>query len=146
MIRTDNQDELATWLCEKIGLAATAHLRCLGSYSGSQLLGVVGFDQFNGASLVMHAAGSGYWLNREMLRAVFHYPFEVCKVNMLIGFVPSGNTEALRFNKHIGFHTEVVLDGAHPDGALVMMTMHRSKCRYLQRNRDGQEEQAATTT
>lgn len=146
MIVSEPQHELKVWLCDRIGLVATPHLCCIGSVIGGVLKGVVGFDNYNGSSVMMHSAGDAGWLTREMLHAAFHYPFEACKVNMIIGLVPSGNAQAIRFNTHIGFKTELTLDGAHPDGALVLMTMRRGECRYLPRNRNGQEEQAAAST
>jgi hypothetical protein len=104
---------------------------------------VVGYDNFNGSSVMMHSAGEGHWLTPDMLWAAFDYPFNVCQANMVIGLVPSGNTAALRFNKHIGFKTELILEGAHPDGSLVLMTMRRGECRYLtRRKRHGQEVQS----
>lgn len=141
MIVTEPQGELRAWLCDKIGLVSTPHLRCFGWSGRDGLMGVVGFDQFNGASVVMHAAGSGNWVNRQMLFATFNYPFNVCQVNMVIGLVPSGNTDAIRFNTHLGFKVEAVLEGAHPDGALWLMTMKRGECRYLKplRKTHGQE-------
>lgn len=87
----------------------------------------------------MHVAGTPGWLTRELIWAAFDYPFNVCKVNMIIGLVPSGNADALRFNNHLGFKQVLKLEGAHPDGALVMMTMTRGECRYLNRERHGQE-------
>jgi RimJ/RimL family protein N-acetyltransferase len=81
----------------------------------------------------MHVAGDPGWLTRELLRVCFDYPFNVCKVNMIIGLVPSGNKEAIRFNTHLGFRLETTLVDAHPDGALLLMTMRRGECRYLTR-------------
>ena len=131
MIVTEPQTILREWLCERIGLVPTMDLRCIGSVLHGELVGVVGFDQYNGASMVMHCAGQGHWLTRDMLWAVFDYPFRVCNANIVLGFVPSGNTDAIRFNTHIGFKVEAVLEGAHPDGALWLMTMKRGECRYL---------------
>lgn len=143
LIITEGQLIMSKWLEAKIGYVGTPHLRCIGNYLNDKLMGVVGYDHFNGCSIMMHSAGEGNWLTKEMLRAVFHYPFEVCKVRMLIGLVPSGNDQALRFNSHIGFKIDTVLDGAHPDGALVLMTMTRGECRYLNRSRHGQKISAA---
>jgi hypothetical protein len=131
-VSSDCQEKLALWLCEKIGLIATPDLRCIASIGvNGDILGVVGFDQYNGASIVMHAAGTANWVTRSLLWACFDYPFNICKVNMVMGFIPSGNTDALRFNTHVGFETKNVLEGAHPDGSLVLMTMRRDQCRYI---------------
>ena len=146
MIETTRQSWLADWLCDKIGLIPTPMLMCIGNVRDSKIVGVVGYDQYNGASVIMHAAGdSSNWLSRDMLWAVFDYPFNVLGAKMIIGLVPSANTDALKFNKHIGFRVRQWLYGAHPDGALVLMTMAKDECRYLE-IRHGQKEQAACST
>lgn len=139
MVYSDPQLPLRVWLCQRIGLAATENIQCLGSVIGGRIRGVVGFDNYNGASIQMHSAGEPGWITKDMLWAAFDYPFNVCKVNVILGLVPSGNEVALRFNSHLGFKTKLVLDGAHPDGSLVLMTMERGECRYLNRGRHGQE-------
>lgn len=147
MIVTHDQTLLSVWLCRKIGYTPTPDLRCIGNVLNHKLMGVVGYDMYNGASIMMHSAGEGNWLTKQMLHAVFDYPFRVCKVNMVIGLVPSGNEQAIRFNHHIGFRINTVLDGAHPDGALYVMTMRREECRFLNlRSRHGQKEQSAVST
>lgn len=105
----------------------------------------MGYDSYNGASIQMHVAGTPGWITKDILKAGFDYPFNVCKVNVIIGLVPSGNAEALRFNTHLGFTKRLELEGAHPDGSLIMMTMTRGECRYLNRNSNGQEIKAAAT-
>jgi len=131
MVTTMNQPHLKEWLCDRIGLIPTPDLVCIGNYLNDKLRGVVGYDGYNGASIQMHVAGEGNWFTKDMLYASFDYPFNACDVNMVIGLVPSGNTEAIRFNTHIGFKTAYTLEGAHPDGALILMTMTKQECRYL---------------
>lgn len=146
MVYSDNQSELCAWLCERIGYAPTKNIQCLARVEGGIIRGVVGYDNYNGASIMMHVAGEGAWLNREMLRVCFDYPFNVCEVKMIIGMVPSGNVEAMRFNYHLGFKKVLELKGAHPDGSLVLMTMTRGECRYLNRNsKHGQKVQATAS-
>lgn len=133
------------WLCQRIGLEPTGHIRCLANVNKEgRILGVVGFDGYNGASLQMHVAGEPGWLTRELIWTTFNYAFNICQVNMVIGLVPSGNKDAVRFNTHLGFKTRLVLDGAHPDGSLIVMTMDRAECRYLAKDRHGQEVNATT--
>lgn len=145
MVSSDNQEILRDWLCERIGLEPTKNIQCIGSIVGGIIRGVVGFDNYNGASIMMHVAGEPGWLNRGLIRAAFDYPFNVCKVNVVIGLVPSGNRDAIRFNTHLGFKVVNVLEGAHPDGSLWLMTMERGECRYLNRERHGQEIIATAT-
>lgn len=145
MIVTQDQLFLSHWLCGRIGLVPTADMKCIGNVLNGHLKGVVGYDNYNGASIMMHSAGDGNWLTKQMLQVVFDFPFNVCRVNMVIGLVPSGNRQALKFNTHIGFTTQCILEGAHPDGALVLMTMTREECRYLNRSYHGQKSEAAAT-
>jgi len=137
VIETADQSRLRDWLCERIGYVPSPHMYCIGNVSNGKILGVVGYDGWNGASVQMHSAGEGNWLTRTFLKFVFWYPFEQEGMKIVIGSVPSGNTLAIKFNLHVGFKVEYVIEDAHPDGALVVMTMRRGECRFLQRNRYG---------
>jgi len=132
VIVTTNQDILASWLCKKIGLTPTPHIKCIGQINEhGDIVGVVGFDCYNGASVMMHVAGEGNWCSRSLLFATFDYPFRVLRCRMVIGLVPSGNTAAIRFNERIGFEHVNNLVDAHPDGSLLLMTMRPEQCRWL---------------
>lgn len=139
MIVTDHQELLARWLCERIGYVPTPHLRCIANIrKDGKILGVVGFDGWNGASCQMHVAGEGNWVTRDLLIAVFDYVFRLADCSVVLGLVPSGNDKALRFDKHVGFIEVARVKHAHPDGDLVVLQLRREDCRYL-RKHDGQE-------
>jgi RimJ/RimL family protein N-acetyltransferase len=139
MVFSNHQELLARWLCERIGLMPTPHLRCIGNVNrDGKILGVVGFDGWNGASCQMHVAGEGNWISRDLIRATFDYAFNVAGLKVVLGLVPSGNEKALRFDKHIGFTEIARIKGGHPDGALVILELRRENCRYL-RNEHGQK-------
>ena len=127
-----NQDVLATWLCKRIGLVPTANLKCLGRVDkDGQIMGVIGYDGYNRASVQMHSAGVGNWVSREFIYAAFDYPFRVMGCEVVLGLIPSGNVQAIRFNRHVGFTEVTRIEGAHPDGALILMQMRRDECRWL---------------
>lgn len=137
MIQTQHQDVLARWLCEKIGYMPTPHIRCIGNVTKEgKILGVVGFDSWNGASCQMHVAGEGNWVTRELIRATFDYVFNVAGLNVVLGLVPSTNAKALRFDRHVGFAEVARIKGGVPDGDLVILELRRENCRYL-RNDNG---------
>jgi RimJ/RimL family protein N-acetyltransferase len=109
---------------------------------------MVGFDHYNGSSIWIHSAkGTKPVASREFLHAVFHYAFDVAKVKVLIGPLGSGNAPAIRLNKHLGFKIAATLEGAHPDGALLLMTMAREECRFLTQPRShyGRQQQSTTS-
>lgn len=131
-ITTQHQDVMASWLCKRIGLVPTPNMQCIGRVNAEgDLIGVVGFDGYNGASVMMHCAGEGNWVSRRLLWAAFDYPFRLMQCNVVLGLVPSGNHAALKLNRHLGFQLAAVLHGAHPDGAMLVLTMRREDCRYL---------------
>lgn len=134
MITQRHQDFLKHWLCERIGLVPTPELTCIGSVDSTDtiLKGVVGFDGYNGASILMHMAGDHpHWLDRTVLFASFDYVFNELGCTQALAMVPSGNTVALDINKRLGFEVVVELEGAHPDGSLFIMRMMRDNCKWL---------------
>lgn len=82
----------------------------------------------------MHVAGEGgCWITRELLRAVFNYPFRQLGVNKVLGFVDSTNKEAIRLDEHLGFQLEAVIKDAGPQGSLLLYSMTAEQCRYLEK-------------
>lgn len=143
MIISNHQELLARWLCERIGYMPTPWMRCIGSITPkNKILGVVGFDAWNGASCEMHVAGEGNWVTRDLLYATFDYAFNVAKLKVVIGMVPSTNKKAIRFDKHVGFEEVARIKNGTSDGDLVIMQMRRENCRYLERAH-GQQTHAA---
>ena len=92
------------------------------------------FDNFNGPNIWMHVAAvpGRRWLVRDYLKACFLYPFAVCGVERLWGYVNASNLEARRFDEHLGFRPQAELRGAAADGGdLIVYMMRREWCRYL---------------
>lgn len=132
-IVTDRQDELGKWLCERNN---AQYIPGQGWYIGNEkngrLVGVVGFDNYNGASVCMHCAGEGkHWVTRDFLWFVFWYPFEQMKVNKIIGLVSSANLDAMKFDLNLGFVQEAVIKDAYRNGDMNILTMTREQCKFL---------------
>lgn len=95
-------------------------------------IAAVYYEGCNGASIMLHCAGEGRtWLNREFLWYVFHYAFEELKVNKIISPVESDNSDSCRFIQHIGFSLEATLKDASPKGDLLIYSLARSDCKWL---------------
>ena len=140
MILFGPHDVLGGWLCEKIGYVPTVHFRCIGNVNEKgEIKGVVGFDGWNGASCQIHVAGEGNWVNRELIRCVFDYAFNTAEMKVLIGAVPSGNERAIHFDKRMGFKEVARIKDAHPDGELIILSMRRDECRFLEKKEDGKQ-------
>lgn len=104
----------------------------IGWTKDNKIIAGVVYDQYNGANINMHVAGTGKsWLTREYLRTCFDYPFNQLKVKRITGTVPESNKQAIKFDENLGFVLEATLIDAHPDGNLRLYRMFKHECRFL---------------
>ncbi len=126
-------DLVGPWVAERTGGEWTGRGQAFGLVDDTKLIAGVILDAYNGASIMMHVAAEpgSRWLNRNFLWACFSYPFDQLKVKKIIGLVGEGNTAARKFDENLGFVLETTLKDAHPDGSLLIYTMNREQCRWL---------------
>ena len=128
------------WLCTRLERSCSPNMRCIGNMSGGKLIGVVGLDDWDSASVQMHVAGIGNWITRDFLWAVSDYIFNVAKVNVVYGLIPSVNSQSLKIAQHFGFVSVYNIKEGHASGDLVLHLLYRDGCKYLNRKtRNGQE-------
>lgn len=123
------------WMAERFGQVAPqrAHSTIVLARDG-EIRGAVWLENYNGASAVIHVAGAGRrWLTRGFLQAVFHYTFDVLDCKKLIGIVREVNRDAQRFDEHLGFRKECVIDDADPAGGLIIYSLRREDCKFLEK-------------
>ncbi len=100
------------------------------------------FDAWSPNSVQAHICIENPWVIRHgFLREIADYVFNDCGRGIIIGPVPGDNTEALKFDKHIGF-TEVgrIKDGFDHGVDYVILEMRREDCRWLTEKEDGWRE------
>lgn len=100
---------------------------------GDLIAGII-YEGFNKQSIWAHiaAAPGSQWLNKEYLRFCTNYPFEFCKVQMILGYMDASNAQALRFAKHLGFREEARIGQAARDGGdILILKMRKEDCRYM---------------
>lgn len=115
------------------GLRYTEDMVGIGLERDNAIVAAVVYEGFNGRNVWMHSAVDfgGIHVTREFVRAAFVYPFEVCKVDRVSGYVNESNTAARRLDEHLGFREEARLKGAAPDGGdVIIYVMWREACRY----------------
>lgn len=118
------------------GLARSDDMQAIGLRRAGQLVAGVAYEGHNGRNVWMHVAAvpGGHWMTRDFLRAVFGYPFLVCGVDRVSGYVNASNAAARRLDEHLGFRVEATLAGAAPDGGDVLVyVMRRQDCRFIKR-------------
>jgi RimJ/RimL family protein N-acetyltransferase len=106
----------------------------IGLEVGGDLIAGVLYDDFNKSNVWMHVAAvpGKRWLNREFLWFCFQYPFIQLGVKRASGWVEVDNMEARRFDEHLGFKAEAVLEGAGRNGQdVIIYRMWRHECRFI---------------
>jgi len=117
-----------------VGLRRSDDMRCIGLRKQGELVAAAVYEGFNGVNMWAHLAGAPgkRWMTRDFLRAGFAYPYLVCGVQRLSGYVEASNAEARRLNEHFGYQVETVLRGAaHDGGDVLIYVMWRKDCRYV---------------
>lgn len=116
------------------GLQVPADAVAMGLIRGGRLAAGVVFEGINSFNCWVHVAVKpGARVTRDALRAVFTYPFIVCGVRRVSGYVDESNSAARRFDEHLGFREETRLKGAAKDGGdVIVYVMWRHECRYLE--------------
>ncbi len=116
------------------GLARSEGMRSIGLRRDGELVAGVVYEGFNGSNMWIHVAAlpGARWLVRSYLYACFYYPFGLCGVERLSGYVNASNAAARRFNEHLGFQEEARLRGAAPDGGdVIVYVMWKRECRHV---------------
>lgn len=117
-----------------VGLHRSDDMRAIGLEQDGRLIAAAVYEGFNGQNMWVHLCGEpgSRWMTREFLRAGFAYPFLVCKVKRLSGYVNASNKEARRLNEHFGYRVEATLEGAaHDGGDVLIYVMKKEDCRYV---------------
>lgn len=137
----DDHTRVAQWVAERAGCSAHAWAGYvgIGVEQAGELLGGVVLESFTGSNANIHVAGVGrHWLNRALLFTVFDYAFNQLGLRRLTGYVQANNTNALRFDTHLGFVQEAIIRDGAPSGDVIVLAMYPETCRYLRRPAHGQ--------
>lgn len=127
-------DVIGPWVAHRVGMKRylPGSGSAIGRMKDGRIVAGVLYVDFNGANVCCHIAGEGRgWLDRRFLSMIFDYPFNQLKVRRITGYVVSTNTAARRFDEHLGFELEAILQDAHPDGDLCIYKMTADQCRWL---------------
>lgn len=116
------------------GMARSDDMRAIGLRRDGELVAGVIYEGFNGRNIWMHVAAvpGAKWMSKTYLLACFKYPFLICGVDRVSGYVNESNLAARRFDEHLGFREEARLKGAAFDGGdVILYAMWRKDCRYV---------------
>ncbi|OWG19509.1 hypothetical protein KDK82_3004 [Delftia sp. K82] len=112
------------------GLLSTEGAVGIGWKRGGVLVAGAVFEQHNGRTVWAHVAIDAP-LSRRFLRAFLDYPFAVCAVDALRGYVLASNTRLRALARRLGAVEEAVLAGAARDGGdVVVCTLWRGNLKH----------------
>lgn len=105
---------------------------CIARIRDGELLGGTIFQGYTGVSCEMHVASfAPRWICPDLLWATFAYPFIQLDCKQVVGRVAETNTRALEFDKKLGFNEVCRIPDYYPDGDLILLTLRRDECRWL---------------
>ena len=123
--------EVGEWVADRVGGKYNpSDSQAIGLEKDGKLIAGVIFERYNGVSLWLHVAIEGR-LTPDYIKAIFKYAFVDCDVEKVIGTVTSGNVKAIKFDEHLGFTEEARIRDAAPDGDIIIYTMLKRNCRFI---------------
>ena len=132
-VTTKNQEELRSWLCKVGEFEYPQNTACIGQEKDGKLIAVVGYNGFLPNSCQIHVASTDvYWLNKDLLFAIFDYPFNKLKVKAIIAPICKDNVKSLNLCRKLGFENVADIPYGHPKGDLIVVAMKRNQCKWLQ--------------
>ena len=108
----------------------------IGTSENGFICGGVLFHMWNGPNVFMHCSSEGKrWITKSYIFRVFDFAFKVLNVNRITGMVSSSNSQAINFNKHVGFEHECTLKNADPTGNIEVYVMWKDTCKWVSRTK-----------
>lgn len=135
MILTYNRPETWVFLARVMPeLARAERMATIALQRDETTVAAVAYEGINAHHCWMHmAVERAEAITRDFVRAAFAYPFLICKVERVRGYVEASNTAARSINERLGFRADVVLEGAAKDGGdVIVYAMRRGECRFLE--------------
>jgi len=124
-------DAIGHWVAERVqGKYFAAGSQAIGLERNGEIIAGVIYENWNKTSIVCHIAIEKQ-ITKKYLKAIFHYPFEFCKVKKIIVPVCSTHAKSLKLVIKMGFVEEARVKDATPDGDIIFLTLAREKCRFL---------------
>ena len=123
--------EIGAWVANRIeGKFDAETSSAIGLQKDGQTVAGVIYENWNKASIFCHIAIEGR-LTKAYLKAIFDYPFNVCKVKKIIVPVVSSHVKSIKLVTNMGFTEEARITGGAVDGDIIFLTMTKENCRFL---------------
>lgn len=118
------------------GLYATSQSRAIGLTRDHRLIAGIIYENFNQKSVVCHIAIQGR-VTPAFLSAISCYAFVQLRAHKIIAPVYSDNAKSIRMVMKMGFFQEGRIRDAQPNGHILIFTMTKEQCPYLEARYNG---------
>lgn len=123
--------EIGAWVANKIdGCYYSETSSAIGLQKNGQTIAGVIYENWNKASIFCHIAIEGR-LTKAYLKAIFDYPFNVCKVKKIIVPVVSNHHKSIKLVQNMGFIEEARIAEGAESGDIIFLTLTKDNCRFL---------------
>lgn len=129
-------DDVGAWIFERTrGQWVKGQGAAVGITYATSLVAGFAYTMYNGANvwgaIASDPAHRGRWLTREVLAAIFDYPFKQLKCKRISALVYESNTVSQHFLRRLGFSLEATLEDAAPEGDMLVFRLLARECRWL---------------
>ena len=127
------EESVKQWVAERTGCEITDKTTAIGSLNkkGDIIAGAV-YNHYTGKSISStFAVADRKGLTKRFIKDIFKYPFEQLGVDRIINYVAESNIESRKITEKFGFVHDVTIQGVYPDGNMMVYTMSRENCKWL---------------
>lgn len=128
----ESSPEIGYWVSEQLGsVYCPKGSNAIGLRKDNEIIAGVIYENWNGRSVMVHIAVKGR-LTPAYIAAIFDYPYNVCGVEKVIAPIEVGNVRSSGLVENMGFREEARLKDCHPNGDIVIYSLTKANCRFLE--------------
>lgn len=127
----ENGPEVGYWVAEQLGRGYfAARCQAIGLRKDGVIVAGVIYENYNGRSIMAHIAFKER-VTPTFIAAIFDYPYNICKVDMVIAVIEDTNTKSIHVCENMGFSEEARIRDSHPGGDQIIYALKRQDCRFI---------------
>lgn len=137
---TNDVRTIAPWVANRTESNPNVAQAAIGWLRDDDLVCGVTYDNYTGKSITATiAVEPAAVLPKSFMWAIFDYPFKQLGVWKMLAYVAESNYKSRALVEKMGFTQETVITDYYPDGDLLIYSMNKEQCRWLEKD-NGQEE------
>lgn len=127
------------WVANRTQANPRSAQSAIGWLRDDELTCGVFYEGFTGSSITATIAiENGAVMPKDFLWAIFDYPFRQLGCIKMLAFIGANNWKSENLVKKMGFELEASIAGYYPGEALLIYSMTKDQCRWLEKEH-GQE-------